>query len=348
MHTIDAAETVRRLVEFFPAIKQPQVRSILAGVLRGVVSQRLLPQRRRRPRRRRRGDGHEQPHRGADPREPGRGDSRGDRRRPVLRHADALEGADRPRRSPARSTARPRPRPRRTGTTSCITLERAEKARAAEARRRGGTRSLLRRPRRASAAATGRTGRGRARTPDKQGRLADESGFTLTEMLVVLVILGDRARGADAAVRLGDPHAQVDQNNALPGAAGGAPRARQLRREIHCAGASRRRAAYPPILGHDHPRQLLPDGGRSAAAVTWCLKDKNGAAPPVAGARRTRSGATRARRAPAPGRSWASNLVDPPSVTAGKIFSASSVPAPTLDAGDDGRHPAVGDLRRTT
>jgi twitching motility protein PilT len=43
MHTIDAAETVRRLIEFFPAIKQPQVRSILAGVLRGVVSQRLLP-----------------------------------------------------------------------------------------------------------------------------------------------------------------------------------------------------------------------------------------------------------------------------------------------------------------
>jgi twitching motility protein PilT len=43
MHTIDAAETVRRLVEFFPAEKQAQVRSLLAGVLRGVVSQRLLP-----------------------------------------------------------------------------------------------------------------------------------------------------------------------------------------------------------------------------------------------------------------------------------------------------------------
>ena len=43
MHTVDAAETVSRLVEFFPAIKQPQVRSILSGVLRGVVSQRLLP-----------------------------------------------------------------------------------------------------------------------------------------------------------------------------------------------------------------------------------------------------------------------------------------------------------------
>ena len=43
MHTIDATETVGRLVEFFPAIKQPQVRSILAGVLKGVISQRLLP-----------------------------------------------------------------------------------------------------------------------------------------------------------------------------------------------------------------------------------------------------------------------------------------------------------------
>jgi twitching motility protein PilT len=42
MHTVDAAETVGRLVEFFPAIKQPQVRSILSGVLRGVISQRLL------------------------------------------------------------------------------------------------------------------------------------------------------------------------------------------------------------------------------------------------------------------------------------------------------------------
>ena len=43
MHTLDAAETIRRLVEFFPAEKHAQMRSILAGVLRGVISQRLLP-----------------------------------------------------------------------------------------------------------------------------------------------------------------------------------------------------------------------------------------------------------------------------------------------------------------
>ena len=43
LHTVDAAETLGRIIEFFPGIKQPQIRSILAGVLRGVVSQRLLP-----------------------------------------------------------------------------------------------------------------------------------------------------------------------------------------------------------------------------------------------------------------------------------------------------------------
>ena len=43
MHTVDAAETVGRLIEFFPPVKQQQIRSITAGVLRGVLSQRLLP-----------------------------------------------------------------------------------------------------------------------------------------------------------------------------------------------------------------------------------------------------------------------------------------------------------------
>ena len=43
MHTIDAGETISRMIEFFPAVKQDQIRSILAGVLRGVISQRLLP-----------------------------------------------------------------------------------------------------------------------------------------------------------------------------------------------------------------------------------------------------------------------------------------------------------------
>jgi twitching motility protein PilT len=43
MHTIDAAETIGRMIELFPTGKQLMVRQIMAGVLRGVVSQRLLP-----------------------------------------------------------------------------------------------------------------------------------------------------------------------------------------------------------------------------------------------------------------------------------------------------------------
>jgi twitching motility protein PilT len=44
LHTLDAAETISRMVEYFPAEKQSQIVAITAGVLRGVISQRLLPQ----------------------------------------------------------------------------------------------------------------------------------------------------------------------------------------------------------------------------------------------------------------------------------------------------------------
>jgi twitching motility protein PilT len=43
MHTTDVAETVNRIIDFFPADQQKQVRVALAGALAGVVTQRLLP-----------------------------------------------------------------------------------------------------------------------------------------------------------------------------------------------------------------------------------------------------------------------------------------------------------------
>jgi twitching motility protein PilT len=43
LHTVDAAETLGRMIEFFPESKQQMIRSVMAGVLRGVISQRLLP-----------------------------------------------------------------------------------------------------------------------------------------------------------------------------------------------------------------------------------------------------------------------------------------------------------------
>jgi twitching motility protein PilT len=42
MHTIDAAETISRIVEMFSPAQQAQMRVSVAGALRGVVSQRLL------------------------------------------------------------------------------------------------------------------------------------------------------------------------------------------------------------------------------------------------------------------------------------------------------------------
>ena len=43
LHTIDAVETVNRIIDFFPPHQHQQVRAMLAGALRGVISQRLVP-----------------------------------------------------------------------------------------------------------------------------------------------------------------------------------------------------------------------------------------------------------------------------------------------------------------
>lgn len=43
LHTNDAAQTVERIIDSFPASQQAQIRSQLAGALSGVISQRLLP-----------------------------------------------------------------------------------------------------------------------------------------------------------------------------------------------------------------------------------------------------------------------------------------------------------------
>lgn len=43
LHTLDAAETVNRIISVFPPFHQRQVRMQLSGVLKGVISQRLVP-----------------------------------------------------------------------------------------------------------------------------------------------------------------------------------------------------------------------------------------------------------------------------------------------------------------
>ena len=43
VHTVDASETVNRLIDFFPPHMHNQVRAMIAGTLKGAVSQRLVP-----------------------------------------------------------------------------------------------------------------------------------------------------------------------------------------------------------------------------------------------------------------------------------------------------------------
>jgi twitching motility protein PilT len=43
LHTVDATETVNRVLDFFPPHQQSQVRLTLAGALKGIICQRLVP-----------------------------------------------------------------------------------------------------------------------------------------------------------------------------------------------------------------------------------------------------------------------------------------------------------------
>ena len=43
VHTVDAAETVNRLIDFFPPHMHQQARAMIAGTLKGAVAQRLVP-----------------------------------------------------------------------------------------------------------------------------------------------------------------------------------------------------------------------------------------------------------------------------------------------------------------
>ncbi len=43
LHTIDATETINRIISVYPPYQQRQVRMQLAGILKGVISQRLVP-----------------------------------------------------------------------------------------------------------------------------------------------------------------------------------------------------------------------------------------------------------------------------------------------------------------
>jgi prepilin-type N-terminal cleavage/methylation domain-containing protein len=113
-------------------------------------------------------------------------------------------------------------------------------------------------------------------------RFAAEHGYSLSEMLVVLAIIGI-VLTALTQLFVSASTAQVDMTNRFEAQQDMRLALDKLRREIHCASAV---TGAPPTssmtisLG-----SYCPTNGTSAAAqITWCTKDKNGNAPPGAGA----------------------------------------------------------------
>src|SRR5207248_9492315 len=43
IHTVDASESTNRMLDFFPPHQHSQARSMIAGTVKGVISQRLVP-----------------------------------------------------------------------------------------------------------------------------------------------------------------------------------------------------------------------------------------------------------------------------------------------------------------
>src|SRR6202012_3598218 len=43
IHTVDATESINRMLDFFPTHQHQQARSMIAGTVKGVISQRLVP-----------------------------------------------------------------------------------------------------------------------------------------------------------------------------------------------------------------------------------------------------------------------------------------------------------------
>ena len=43
IHTVDAPESINRMLDFFPPHQHGQARSMIAGTIKGVISQRLVP-----------------------------------------------------------------------------------------------------------------------------------------------------------------------------------------------------------------------------------------------------------------------------------------------------------------
>jgi type IV pilus assembly protein PilW len=165
-----------------------------------------------------------------------------------------------------------------------------------------------------------------------------QEGFTLPEMLVVLAIIGIVLAGI-TQLFMSAVNSERDQTNRAQAQQDARLGLDKLRREIRCANSLTTTSGYPASAITITLGSYCPTAGGAAATVTWCTKDKNGVTPPVAGAQPYTLWRYTGSACSGTGTKWASNLVDKidaPSISAGRIFGAASVPAASLAAASTG------------
>jgi prepilin-type N-terminal cleavage/methylation domain-containing protein len=164
-----------------------------------------------------------------------------------------------------------------------------------------------------------------------------QEGFTLPEMLVVLAIIGVVLAGITQLFMSG-VNSERDQTNRARAQQDARLGLDKLRREIRCASALTTPSGYPASAITITLGSYCPTAGGAATTATWCTKDKNGTTPPVAGAQPYTLWRYTGTACSGTGTKWASNLVDSgtPSVSAGRIFGAASVPAASLTSASTG------------
>jgi prepilin-type N-terminal cleavage/methylation domain-containing protein len=148
-------------------------------------------------------------------------------------------------------------------------------------------------------------------------RLAANGGYTLSEMIVVLAILGV-VLAALVQLFVSASHAQVDMNNRFQAQQNARLALDGLRREIHCASSV---AGTPPTSSITITLGAYCPTTGAAASVTWCTKDKNGTTPPVAGAAPYTLWRYTGTSCSGTGRQWAGSL------TTGTVFTTYTAPA---------------------
>ena len=113
-------------------------------------------------------------------------------------------------------------------------------------------------------------------------RCVDQRGYTLTELVVVMAILGV-VLTALTALFVSGSRAELDLSNRFQAQQNARLALDKLRREIHCASEVTRNASGSAIrikLGTYCPTNNI--GGATPSYYTWCVKDATGTAPPVA------------------------------------------------------------------